>query len=139
MPHASRSIDRSNGRRDHLDKFGYAPDRLQFELDRVAALGGITFEVVQQMYLTKAKEWAYENEYRLTADLKEQDPATRFYFVDFGPSLQLREIVLGCRFVGSVGKVAKLVKHNTAPVQVLRARPAHGSFAESAKSGQRER
>jgi hypothetical protein len=88
----------------------------------------VTFEVVLQTYLTKAKEWAYENEYRLTADLKEQDPNTGYYFVDFGPSLQLREIVLGCRFVGSVGKVAKLIKNNAAPVQVLRARPAHGSF-----------
>lgn len=109
-------------------KINYTSERLQFKLDRAAELGGITFEVVLEMYVTKGKAWAYEREYRLTADLKEQDPVTGYYFVDFGPSFQLREVILGCRFDGSVGKVAKLVKHNTAPVQVLRARPAHGSF-----------
>ena len=100
-----------------ISKMRYTPDRLQFELDRAAEGGGVTLEVVHRMFLTKAREWEYENEYRLTADLK-QDPATGFYFVDFGPSFQLREVVLGCRFVGSVGKVAKLIKNNAAPVQV---------------------
>jgi len=113
---------------DLIHKMLYTPERLQYELDRAAERGGVTPEVVLEMFLTKGKAWEYENEYRLTADLKEQDPDTGFYFVDFGPGLQLREIVLGCRFNGSVDDVAKLVKHNAASVQVLRSRPAHGSF-----------
>jgi Protein of unknown function (DUF2971) len=114
---------------DLIHKIRYTSERLMFELDRASDSGGVTAGVVLEMFLTKSKAWEYESEYRLTAELKEVDPTTGFYFVDFGPSLQLREVILGCRFEGSVGEMAKLIKNNSASVRVLRARPAHGSFA----------
>lgn len=80
------------------------------------------------MLFTKSHEWACEREYRSIAELKIQDPATGFYYVDFEPSLQLREVIVGDRNITPVGQVAKLVRKSAHQV-LLKARPAFKEFA----------
>lgn len=107
----------------------YNPARIRFKLDRTATRYGIDESYIEALLFTKAKEWAYEREWRTLSGLHEQDATTGFYYVDFGPQLQLREVIVGARNPTPVGQMAKLVRKNQASVQVLKARPAFQEFA----------
>jgi len=107
----------------------YNQERLQFVLDQGKDLYGIDQEFIRELLYTKAHEWAYEREWRAMADLKAKDATTGFYYVDFGPQLRLREVILGARNEMPVGQMGKLVKKSGYSVQVFRARPAFQEFA----------
>jgi len=107
----------------------YAPERLAFLLDSEKDLYGIDAKFVLAMLCTKSREWAYEQEHRVVADLKIKDAATGHYYVDFGAELSLREVILGARNLTPVGQVAKLVRRPEYPVSVLKARAAFQEFA----------
>lgn len=81
------------------------------------------------MFCTKSREWAYEQEYRTVADLKVRDPVSGHFYVDFGPELQLREVILGARNQSPVGQLAKLFRQPEYPVSVFKARAAFQEFA----------
>lgn len=107
----------------------YAPERLTFLLDAEKDLYGINQAFVQAMLYTKSREWAYEQEYRVVANLDVQDPVTGHFYVDFGSELQLREVILGARNSTPVGQVAKLVRPAASQVSVFKARAAFHEFA----------
>jgi len=46
---------------------------------------------------TKATDWSYKCEYRAIARLTTPDPRTGLYYTDFGPQMQLREVIIGHR------------------------------------------
>lgn len=107
----------------------YAPERLVFLLDSEKDLYGIDAKFILAMMCTKSREWAYEQEYRTVSDLKIKDAVTGHHYVDFGPELQLREVILGARNSAPVGQVAKLVRQPEYPVSVFKARAAFQEFA----------
>lgn len=107
----------------------YHPQRLRFEVDHDDSLLGIDDKFVQALLFTKAHEWSYEREYRVTVNLEHRDESTGHYYVDFSPLLQLREVILGARNEMPVGQMAKLVRGNAAPVQIFKARAAPQEFA----------
>lgn len=106
----------------------YFPERLQFQLDQDKDLLGIDERYVLALLYTKAHEWSYEREYRVVGNLEVRDEKTGHYYVDFGEKLQLREVILGARNEMAVGQMARLVRKNGAPVQVLKARPGFHHF-----------
>lgn len=112
-----------------LEPVIYAPERLAFLLDPEKDLYGIDKEFVLAMMLTKSREWAYEQEYRVFADLKIKDAVTGHHYVNFGPELRLREVILGARNPTPVGQVAKLVRQSDYGVSVFKARAAFQEFA----------
>jgi hypothetical protein len=107
----------------------YNPKRLQFVLDHTKRLGGLDAKFIEAMCFTKAEEWAYEREYRALAKLEEKDPKTGMYYVDFGPDLLLREVILGYRNTTPVGQMAKAVGRHPFAVTVFKAKPATNEFA----------
>jgi hypothetical protein len=107
----------------------YNPERLQVTLDKEKPLLGLQGEYIRTLLFTKSKEWAYECEWRALANLEERDPVTGHYYVDFGPQLQLREVILGARNDTPVGQVAKLVRGNAHPVKLFKARAAFHEFS----------
>jgi hypothetical protein len=113
---------------DITQRIDYTPDRLKHALDRDKEMLGIDAEFLRALLRAKAKEWEYEREVRVMADLKHQE-ANGFYYVDFGDAIKLREVILGARNTSSVGAVAKAVGKPDHPVQVLRARAAFNEFA----------
>lgn len=90
---------------------------------------GIDKEFVKSMLYTKAHKWAYEREWRATADLAVRDAQTGFHDVDFGPQLLLREVILGARNTRALEDVAKLVMKIVCDVTVFKTRPAFRRFA----------
>jgi hypothetical protein len=106
----------------------YNPERVKFMLDREKEIFGIDQHFIHTMLYTKAHEWAYEKEWRVIANLEERDEANGFYYVDFGPQLVLREVILGCRNPTPVGRIAKLVRKNGASVKIWKVRPGFQEF-----------
>jgi hypothetical protein len=107
----------------------YNPERVRFMLDRDKELFGMDEHFIHTLLYTKAREWSYEREWRVIANLQQKDEGTGFYYVAFGPQLTLREVILGCRNPTPVGQVAKLARNNHASVRVCKARPAFQEFA----------
>ena len=88
----------------------YDPARLKFIIDPSKPYGGFNEGTIRAILSTKFKEWEYEREWRLFAGLKERDAATGLYFVDFGPDLELGEIIVGINCPKQAGHFAKLVR-----------------------------
>lgn len=112
-----------------IGKVDYSPTRLAIELDKLNPTEAVTLDFLKALLHTKALEWEYEREYRVMADLSHREGPNNFAFVDFGPNLLLREVILGCRCTASIGAIAKATGRHTKSVQVLRARPAFREFA----------
>ena len=110
-----------------VQKVRYRPHRLRNLLDSSKRLDGVDNAIIEEMLTTKYKGWSYEQEYRVFAELKDQQTNGLYYF-DFGPELMLREVILGARCKLSVGSVAKAVGKPPHSVQVFKARPAFDSF-----------
>jgi hypothetical protein len=121
-------IGRDGADDDIVRQVSYEPKRLRFEFQDEVPLFGIDEEFVKAMLYTKAKEWAYEREWRATADLAVRDLHTGFHYVDFSPQMQLREIILGARNPRSPEEVATLVSKNACDVTVFKTRPAFRRF-----------
>jgi hypothetical protein len=80
-----------------------------------------------QILTTKYQDWSYEREYRLFSEIKDRDPDGRYY-LDFGPDLILREVIIGARCKLSLQSIASEIKNPPRSVEVFKARPAFDSF-----------
>lgn len=77
---------------------------------------------------TKYKDWKYEDEVRIFADLTEQDPDTGMYFKEFDDNLRLREIILGARCESTWKDIDDQIREYTEEVSLIHARLAFRSF-----------
>jgi hypothetical protein len=89
---------------------------------------GLTADLLSKVRITKATDWSYEREYRAEAALKTPDPKSGYFYTDFGPEIQLREVILGHRCEWTIAKTAKNIGKTVQPVRVCKARPAFGKF-----------
>ena len=116
---------------DKIQKMVYEPNRLRGLFDIAKPNDGANLEALRKVLTTKYKQWEYENEWRVLANLDDCDAKTGLYYVDLGPNVVLREIVVGARCTKPVGHFAKLVKASgkvTKAVTVIKARPAFETF-----------
>ena len=107
----------------------YEPHRLQMLLDMTRLDSAIDDDVINKVITTKFKEWEYEREWRVVDRLENRDDATGFYYRDFTPDFELREIILGVRCVRTVEQIANQVFGVTDNVYLRRARAAFGAFS----------
>lgn len=107
----------------------YEPDRLRDVIDASKPLMGLDEEKLLRVLLTKYKDWEYEKEWRLFAELKDRDNESGLYYIDLDRNLVLREIIIGYRCSWPVGAAAKLVGKVDDLVQVFKARPAFDSYS----------
>ncbi|CAJ0734836.1 hypothetical protein R16034_00019 [Ralstonia edaphis] len=105
----------------------YEPERLRMDIDLTRPHAGLSRETIQRMLLTKFDAWRYENEYRVMAELKDQD-ANGLYYTDFSESLKLREVILGVRCKITQEEVASWVGDLGNPVEIRKARLAFKKF-----------
>lgn len=89
---------------------------------------GLSEDLLNRIRMTKATDWAYEREYRVESELKERDPATGLYYVDFRPQLALREIIIGHRCAWTARRIRPMLGSIFAPIRICKARPAFGKF-----------
>ena len=105
----------------------YETKRLKFELAKLQAAVDDRMAFIRALLHTKAKDWGYEREYRTMADLKEKE-ANGIYYVDFGPSMVLREVIIGCRSKLLPPQVASKLRGLPASVKVYKARVGFTDF-----------
>jgi hypothetical protein len=93
----------------------YVPKRLPFPADFLHRCDAEKAALVQGMLFTKYKNWEYEQEVRIWAQLNDADEGN--YFADFDENLVLREVIAGARcplsrtaIVDALGAAAKNVK-----------------------------
>ena len=114
-----------------IRKMVYEPERLMGLFDASKPNAGADEESLLKVLTTKYKQWEYEDEWRAFANLDDRDARTGLYYVDFGPTVLLREIIVGARCTKPVGEFAKLVKATRKvlkPVTITKARPAFKTF-----------
>jgi hypothetical protein len=111
-----------------VTQMNYEPARLEHLIQMGEPVGGLTEAVVAQLLNTKYAQWAYEEEWRLLLKLEDKDPINGEYYINFGPELVLRDIILGSRCKASVGSFRNLVGQVDQSVTIIRARPAFESF-----------
>jgi len=112
----------------HLLPVKYEAERLTGLLDGLGR-GRMTLDELTAVLTTKFKDWEYEHEWRLFARLDERAPEDGKYYLNFDPSITLREVILGARCAASVGDFAALIKAPKQSVKVLKARAAFDSFS----------
>jgi hypothetical protein len=114
---------------DHLPRqMIYAPERIKWAVDLAKPIRGVDAQLLERVVTTKYAQWAYEEEWRLFAKLEDADPANGEYYLSFGPTLMLREIIVGAKCPNSVGSFRRLVGNVEKSVEIIKARPAFETF-----------
>jgi hypothetical protein len=114
---------------DHLlTKMQYTDTKISVPFGPHLPKHGLSEELLTKIRRTKATDWGYEREYRVEAALRIKDPVTGLYYVDFGPQVQLREVIIGHRCNWTATTVLPLLGAVTKPVRICKARPAFGNF-----------
>ena len=70
-------------------QISYDGERLLLHIRRQAINGSLDRAFMLRLLSTKYRDWEYEDEVRMFADLKEQDPETGMYFKEFDKNLRL--------------------------------------------------
>ena len=109
-----------------ITKVQYTPDKLRGLLNGDLPLFGFSESIVEQILATKYLDWSYEREYRLLAELKDRE--NDLYYVDFGPDLVLREVILGSRCKLKLQELADMIRKADGRVDIVKARPAFDLF-----------
>jgi hypothetical protein len=77
----------------------YQPGLLQIRFPQ-----DVNFDLANRMMRTKHESWSYEQEVRMFAGLDDPPDAQGLHWIDFGPSLALREVIIGAQCHPAVGK-----------------------------------
>ncbi|MCX4175650.1 MULTISPECIES: DUF2971 domain-containing protein [Paraburkholderia] len=112
---------------DLVMRVSYEPTRLKFDIDPSKHNAGVTPEMIKAMLLTKFEAWRYENEHRVMSDLTDRGK-DGLYYSDFGPSLMLREVIIGVRCTATQQEVATWVGAMGHGVEIRKARLAFNDF-----------
>jgi len=111
----------------------YVDSLKQFDFAAIDAAqkGRLDFarEEVRQLISTKFRYWNYEDEMRVFVELDHSTAQDGLYFSDFGPQLQLREVIVGARCDIPVREVCDIVKRFAPETTVRKARLAFNSFS----------
>ena len=112
-------------------KMEYQPSRVALQFDFRNFENVADAALMEKLVITKFQEWEYEHEWRILCPL-EYDlkyPKPEYFYKQFTPEFELREVILGARCEQSLKEIQKQIFGVTALVQVKRARPAFDSFS----------
>jgi len=112
---------------NHLKKINYCPGRLKIAFNNTEDPKCINDASMQKLLFTKYEDWAYEEEYRVYTTLEEQDAETGLFFKEFGPELQLKEVIVGPMCDVSYDAVSKTIDGLT-EVSIIKSRLAFNSY-----------
>lgn len=107
----------------------YQEERLEVLLEMSPLDAAVDEDLIKQVVTTKFKDWAYEREWRYIERLKNKDPVTGLYYIEFSPDFELREIIVGARCMRKLKAIRKQVFANTGEIKVFQVRAGFGSFS----------
>jgi hypothetical protein len=109
-------------------QMNYEQERLSVQIDKTKLNGGITAEILEKVLTTKYAQWAYEEEWRLFVRLNDRDPNSGYFYLPFGESLSLREIIVGARCEKPIGSFKKVLGQIDQSVTITKARASFDTF-----------
>jgi hypothetical protein len=114
--------------RDSVEEVEYEDQRPLANLPDDGSPLQMDEKLQKKLLCTKYKHWAYEKEYRRFIQLQDATQEERLHFVNFGPDLELAEVVLGPQCVAPLDTVRALVSSKYPHVITYRARLAFKYF-----------
>jgi hypothetical protein len=111
-----------------LTKIQYTDKKIEVPFGKQLPKYGLSAALLNKVRMTKATDWSYEREYRVESALRIKDPVTGLYYVDFGPQLTLRDVIVGHRCAWIVHAIRPMLGTVTEPIRICKARPAFGRF-----------
>ena len=116
-------------RRSLLQDVEYEDRRIRLALGDDPASATLSTTLQKQLTCTKAKAWAYEEEFRRFIDLRDTvADAEGRRFIGFDEDMRLAEVVLGERCVENLDGVRELLKTMWPSAVAFKARLAYRSF-----------
>jgi hypothetical protein len=112
---------------DKAKQMLYQPERLKLPLDLTLPYAGLTTETIERILTTKYSQWSYEEEWRVWSSLEECAP-NGSYYLPFGPSLELKEIIVGARCKKVAADFDMVLGCVDKPIRLIKARPAFETF-----------
>jgi hypothetical protein len=106
----------------------YNGERLMRNVIRDFSRGMLDEKFMIKLLGTKYKDWEYEDEVRVFANLKKRDKEKGQYFKGFGEDLTLRDVVLGARWEGETEEIGVLLGKYMRGIRLIQARLAFRSF-----------
>lgn len=106
----------------------YTRNRIKLDMVKLQEDGKLTQDHMKKLMRTKFSDWRYESEVRTYASLEERDPVTGLYFVSFGESLRLREVIAGPLCTLREGEILSQIQSEDSPVKTIKARLAFTKF-----------
>ena len=111
-------------------KIDYQPSRkaLQFDFQKFENIADI--DLLKKLVSIKFEEWRYEREWRilLPLDYDQNLERPQYFYKQFTPEFELREVILGARCERQLEDMSKNIFGITASVILKRARPAFEAF-----------
>ena len=111
---------------DSAHEISYQDERLR-EIER-EFLEGECEILGRRLLTTKFEHWRYEDEVRLILRLEDAVHERDFYFLPFGETLQLKEIIIGVRCSLTPGELAAMLAQEDKNVEIARARLAPDAY-----------
>jgi hypothetical protein len=111
-----------------LTKIDYTDRKISVPFGPHLPRYGLSEEPLNKIRMTKATDWSYERELRVESALKNKDPTTGLHYVDFGPQVALREIIIGYRCTWTASAIRPMLGTMTQAVRICKARPGFGKF-----------
>ncbi len=105
----------------------YRRTRLRLDVDMIIKQDGFGEDLAEELYATKSKHWAYEEEVRVPTLLSECVGQDGLFFEGFGESLEIKSVVLGSLCTIEADDVQRILPQGSS-VAVCRSRMAFRSF-----------
>lgn len=108
----------------------YLPARSITDIDFTEFETAADEALFQKIATTKFEQWAYEKEWRLfrKLDFDAKGPRPDFFYEQFSPDFELREVILGARCAKTPYEMQKTLFATTETIAIKKARPAFNSF-----------
>jgi hypothetical protein len=96
--------------------------------ERIELHPPLSEETMQCLLFTKYAGWNYEQEWRCWVRLTDIDPNSGHYFFNFGPPLELREVIVGPMCEETESALGSYLKASDARIYITKARLAFRTF-----------
>jgi hypothetical protein len=100
--------------------------KVEYSEDRIPHANSMTEELVFKLLRTKYAHWAYEEEYRVFVELKEDEGG--IYYTDFEGNMELKQVIVGANSTVTRDQLASALGSLYSKVETFKVRPELQNF-----------
>ena len=111
----------------NIQQVVYTKNRLNLDIRKLQEQGRLSADLMKKFFKTKYKDWEYEREVRLVAQLENRKCESGLYFKYFDEELKLTDILIGPLCTTKESNIEKYLP-NGHGVNILKTRMAYKTF-----------